>query len=62
MMTVTIMKKENLKTRVGMFKTMSGNISGENFPRGRLMGWNFPGGSFPDTINAIMTLLRARNN
>ena len=37
-MTVTIMKKQNLKTRVGMFKTMGGNIPGENFPRGRLMG------------------------
>ena len=31
-MTVKKKKKENLKTRVGMFKTMSGNISGENFP------------------------------
>ena len=55
MMTVTIMKKtKNLKTRVGMFKNMGGNIPGGNFlggnfPRGSLMGGNFPGGSFPDT-------------
>ena len=39
MMTVTIMKKTNLKTRVGIFKNMGGNIP----------GGNFPGGSFSDT-------------
>ena len=40
MMTVTIMKKKkNLKTRVGIFKNMGGNILGGNFPDG-----NFPGG------------------
>ena len=55
-----IMKKtKNLKTRVGIFKNMGGNIPGgnflggnfpgENFPRGSLMGGNFPGGSFPGT-------------
>ena len=35
MMTVTIMKKQNLKARVGMFKNIGGN---------------FRGGSFPDTV------------
>ena len=60
-MTVTIMKKtKNLKTWVGMFKNMGGNIPGGNFlggnfpvgnfPGGTLMGGNFPGGSFPDTV------------
>ena len=44
-MMVTIMKKtKNLKTRVGIFKNMGGNIPGGNF-----LGGNFPGGSFPDT-------------
>ena len=43
MMTVTIMKKtKNLKTRVGMFKNMGGNIPGGNF-----LGADFPGGNFP---------------
>ena len=32
----------DLKTRVGMFKTMSGNILG-----GNLMGENFPDKNFP---------------
>ena len=32
-------KKKNLKTRVGIFKNMGGNILGGNFPDG-----NFPGG------------------
>ena len=55
-MTVTIMKKtKNLKTRVGIFKNMGGNIPGGNFlggnfPGGSLMGGNFPGESFPDTV------------
>ena len=41
MMTVTITKKtKNLKTRVGIFKNMGGNIP----------GGSFPGGNFPDTI------------
>ena len=35
----------DLKTRVGMFKKMGGNI-----PGGNLLGGNFPGGSFPDTL------------
>ena len=54
-MTVTIMKKtKNLKTRVGIFKNMGGNIPGGNFlggifQGGTLMSGNFPGGSFPDT-------------
>ena len=48
-------KTKNLKTRVGMFKNMGGNIPGGNFlggnfPGRSLMGGNFPGGSFPDTI------------
>ena len=43
-----------LKTRVGMFKNVGGNIPGVNFlggnfPGGSLMGGNFPGGSFLDT-------------
>ena len=51
-------KPKNLKTRVAMFKNMSGNIPGGNFlggnfPGGRLMGGNFPGESFPDTVLAI---------
>ena len=50
-MTVTIMKKtKNLKTWMGIFKNMGGNIPGGNFPGGSLMGGNFPGGSFPDTV------------
>ena len=54
MTTVTITKKK-LKTRVGMFKNMGGNILGGdfpngNFPGGKLMGGNFPGGSFSDTL------------
>ena len=59
-MAVTIMKKtKNLKTRVGIFKNMGGNIPGGNFlggnfpggifQGGTLMSGNFPGGSFPDT-------------
>ena len=54
-MTVTIMKKtKNLKTRVGIFKNMGGNIPGGNFlggifQEGTLMSGNFPGGSLPDT-------------
>ena len=44
-MTVTIMKKtKKLKTRVGIFKNMGGNIPGGNF-----LGGNFPGGIFSDT-------------
>ena len=65
MMTVAIMKKtKNLKTRVGMFKNMDGNIPGGNFlggnfPGGNFLGGslmegNFPGGSFPDTVCFIM--------
>ena len=61
MMTVTIMQKQKkLKTRMGMFKNMGGNIPGGNFlgwnfpggnfPGGSLLGGNFPRGSFPDTI------------
>ena len=41
-MTVTIMKKtKNLKTRVGIFKNMGGNIPGGNFPGGSLMAGAF---------------------
>ena len=54
---VTIMKKtKKLKTRVGIFKNMGGNIPGDNFlggnfpggnfTGGSLMGGNFPGGNF----------------
>ena len=38
----TIFLIHDLKTRVGMFKTMSGNILG-----GNLMGENFPDKNFP---------------
>ena len=50
-MTVAIMKKKKkkLKTRVGMFKNMGGNISGEDF-----LGGNFPSGSFPDTVSVVL--------
>ena len=41
-----------------MFKNMGGNIPGGDFPGrggdfpgGSLMGWNFPSGSFPDTVS-----------
>ena len=57
--TMTIMKKKKLKTRVGIFKNMGGNIPGGNFlggifptgnlPGGSLIGGSFPGGSFPGT-------------
>ena len=51
----TIFLTHGLKTRVGMFKNIGGNIPGGslmggNFPGGSLMGENFPGGSFPDTV------------
>ena len=51
MVAVTIMKKtKNLKTRVGMFKNMVGNIPGGNFLGGNFPGGNFPSGSFPDSV------------
>ena len=43
-------KTKKLKTRVGIFKNMGGNIPGGNFPGGSLMNGNFPGRSFPDTL------------
>ena len=47
MMTVAIMKKtKHLKTRVGMFKNMDGNIPGGNFLGGNFPGGNFLGGEF----------------
>ena len=56
----TIFLIHDLKTWVGMFKSMRGNIPGKNllggnFPGGKLLGGslmvgNFPGGSFPDTF------------
>ena len=36
------MKKKKLKTRVGIFKNMGGNI-----PGGKFLGGDFPGGNFP---------------
>ena len=46
-MTVAIMKKtKHLKTRVGMFKNMDGNIPGGNFLGGNFPGGNFLGGEF----------------
>ena len=59
MMMVTIMKEtKNVKTRVGIFKNMGGNIPGGNFlggnfPGESVMGGNFTGGSFPDIISTI---------
>ena len=60
-------KKKKLKTRVRMFKNMSGNIPGGNFLGGNfpggnfpgrgLMCGNFPGGSSPDTIHNQWTKL-----
>ena len=61
MITWPIMKKQKIrKIRVGIFKTMGGNIPGWNFlggifpgensPRGSLIDGNFPDGSFPDTL------------
>ena len=47
MITVTMMKKPQ-KTRVRIFKNMSGK-----FPGGSLIGGNFPGGIFPDTVENI---------
>ena len=41
-------KTKKLKTRVGMFKNMGGNI-----PAGNFLGGNFPGGNFPDTIYSL---------
>ena len=35
-------KTKKLKTRVGIFKNMGGNIPGRNF-----LGGNFPDGNFP---------------
>ena len=53
-MTVAIMKKTKyVKTQVGIFKNMSGNIPGGNFPGESVMGGNFPGGSFPDIVSTI---------
>ena len=61
-------KTENLKTQVGMFKNMGGNIPGgnflggnfrgENFPGGSLMGGNFPGESFPGTVLSLWRKFR----
>ena len=52
-------KTENLKTQVGMFKNMGGNIPGGNFLGGNflggsLMGGNFPGWRFPDTLTGLL--------
>ena len=41
MMTMTMMKKKKLKTRLGIFKNMGGNI-----PDGNFLGGNFPAGEF----------------
>ena len=46
-------KTKKLKTRMGIFKNMGGNIPGGNFP-----GENFPGASFPDTGCLYNTLVR----
>ena len=46
-MTVTLMKKnKKIKTRVGIFKNMGGNIPGGNFPGGEFDGWEFSGWEF----------------
>ena len=65
MVTVIIMKKQKkIKTRVGMFKNMGGNIPcgnflGEDFSGGSLMGGDFPGGSFPDTIRTNREIFKS---
>ena len=46
-------KAKNLKTRVGMFENMDGNIPagnflGGNFPCGKVPGGSLVGGNFPD--------------
>ena len=41
----TIFLIHDLKTRVGMFKNMGGNI-----PGGNLLDGNFPGGNFPGGV------------
>ena len=51
-------KTKKLKTWVGIFKNMGGNIPGGNFLGEKFRGWNFPGvslmgGSFPDTCEII---------
>ena len=58
-------KQKKLKTWVGIFKNMGGNIPGGNFlggnflggnfsggslMGGNFLGGNFPGGSFPGTV------------
>ena len=46
-MLVTIMKKtKKLKTRVGMFQNMGGNIPGGNFLGGKYSGLEFSGWEF----------------
>ena len=54
-MTVTMIKK-NLKTRVGIFKNMGGNIPGGNFLGGNFPGGNFPGGSLSFFLSNMIFL------
>ena len=49
MLVTTMKKQKKIKTRVGMFKSIGGNIPGGNF-----LGGNLPGGNFPDTANQII--------
>ena len=69
MVTVTKKKKQKIqKTRVGIFKSMGGNIPGRNFlgwnfpggnsPGGSLIGGNFSGGSFPDTVGTLILAIK----
>ena len=51
-------KQKMQKSLVGIFKNMSGNIPGGNFPGVNSSGWsliggNLPGGSFLDTSRNI---------
>ena len=56
-------KEKNFKTWVGIFKNMGRNFPARNFlggnfrsrnsPGGKLIGWNFSGESFPDTVIII---------
>ena len=53
MIMLAIMKKIFLKTWVGIFKNMGGNIPGgsflaENFPEDKLSGGSLIGGNLPD--------------
>ena len=53
MITVTNEKTKKLKTWVGIFKNMDGNIPGGNFPGGEFDGWEFSGGGIKLWVDLI---------